>query len=321
MFVAAAIGAATLLGGCVASSALHVAVGPTEAATAPAGGSARGVPAGSRSRSVRPAVVPRPADGAVLKRVEIPAHTGFRPRPAWLYLPPAAVRDPGRRLPVLELLHGTPGQPLDWVGYGQFLATLNAFAAAHHGQAPIVVMPDLNGSKRADSQCIRTADGKDTESYLTGDVVTWVRNHYQRTVGRAKWLVAGLSEGGLCSLVLALRHPQVYSALADFSGLAAPIVDHLTQARSDRQLYDGNARAKREHQPLWLLAHHKYVGLPAWFECGLSDRYVRPAQTAIVAAARTARLRVHVAYTAGRHGWAVWRVALRSALPWLWAQR
>lgn len=288
--------------------------------TLPATTAAAQVPVASSSRAARARVV-RPTGGAVLEQVRIPSSDGFAARPAYLYLPPEAVKHPDRRLPVLELLHGTPGQPVDWINGGLLVPTINAFVAAHHGQAPIIVMPDLNGAHRADSQCIRTADGKNTESYLTSDVVTWVRHRFARTVGREKWWVAGLSEGGVCSLMLALRHPHLYSALGDFSGLAAPIVDHLTQAQSDRQLYGGSVRDKQEHEPLWLLARHRYVGLPAWFECGSSDRHVLPQQAEVVAAARSAHLDVHVAFVPGKHAWTVWSAAFRSLLPWLWARR
>jgi S-formylglutathione hydrolase FrmB len=266
-------------------------------------------------------VVTAPSAGAVLREVSIPSSDGFRPRPAFLYLPPAAVRDPDRRLPVLELLHGTPGQPVDWIKLGGLMRTVNAFATAHDGEAPIIVMPDLNGAFRADSECIRTADGKDTETYLTTDVVHWVRSRYARAVGQERWWVAGLSEGGVCSLMLALRHPQLYSALGDFSGVASPIVEHFSQLASDRRLYRGDRQDQREHQPLWLLAHGTFVGLPAWFECGTRDRVVAAQQATIVAAAHTARLDVHAEVVPGRHGWAVWSAALQSLLPWLWSRR
>lgn len=320
----------TLLCACTGMPAVSRPTAPASARSAGATGTSlvaepstsdpRRVPAASPSRAQR-AVDTRPTRGAVLKRVRIPASDGFVPRSAYLYLPPAAVRHPDRRLPVLELLHGTPGEPFDWVTRGLLVHTMDAFAAAHNGQAPIIVLPDLNGAERADSQCIRTATGLDTESYLTSDVVRWVRSRFPRTVGQEKWWVAGLSEGGVCSLMLALRHPHLYSAFGDFSGLVAPLVDHLTPAASDRQLYRGSAQDKRQHEPLWLLAHHDYAGLRGWFECGTRDRHVLPQQDRVVAAARAAHLSVHVSFAPGSHRWTVWSAAFRSLLPWLWARR
>lgn len=326
----AALAAVLLVSGCTPAPSLVPPGGPASAnassssgsavVTLPVSTAAGQLPAASSSRVRKPPDL-RPKGGAVLEQVRIPASDGFLPRPAYLYLPPAAIRHPDRRLPVLELLHGTPGQPVDWANGGLLVPTLDAFVAAHHGQAPIIVMPDLNGAHRADSQCIRTADGKNIENYLTSDVVSWVRHRFARTVGREKWWVAGLSEGGVCSLMLALRHPHLYSALGDFSGLSAPLVDHLTPAQSDRQLYGGNLQDKQAHEPLWLLAHHAYTGMPAWFECGSSDRHVLPQQAKVAAAARSAHMQVHVAFVPGKHAWTVWSAALRSLLPWLWAHR
>lgn len=52
------------------------------------------------------------------------------------------------------LLHGTPGTPQDWIDGGQAAATADAYAAAHGGRAPILVMPDINGSIDADTECV-----------------------------------------------------------------------------------------------------------------------------------------------------------------------
>lgn len=309
--LAAAVALSTLLCGCTASA-------KDGGSSPPEPGNSSAAPTGSTGAH---SSAGRPPSAGVLERVDIPARDGFVPRAAYVYLPPAAQGGSAVRLPVLELLHGTPGQPIDWVRRGGLVATLNAFAAAHGGKAPIVVLPDLNGARRADSECIRTSSGANVESYLTGDVVSWVRHRYARNVDDEKWWVAGLSEGGVCSFMLTLRHPDLYSAFADFSGLAVPTVDHLTPADSARQLYAGDLQAEHEHQPLWLLTHGHYAGLPAWFECGASDLVVRPQQAIAVAAARASGLQVHAAYAPGKHQWSVWSTALKASLPWLWAHR
>jgi S-formylglutathione hydrolase FrmB len=222
---------------------------------------------------------------------------------------------------VLELLHGTPGAPSDWFVKGSLRATADAFARAHGGMAPLVVVPDINGAQHADSECIRTATGGNVETFLTRDVVSWVRTHYAKAVGTARWWVAGLSEGGLCSAMLALRHPDLYAAFGDLSGLLAPRVEHVTAAQSDLQLYGGNATARREHQPLWLLQHRRYADLRGWFTSGASDTRVLAAQRALLAAARAAGLPTHAQLLPGRHTWTVWSTGLRDLLPWLWAAR
>jgi S-formylglutathione hydrolase FrmB len=249
----------------------------------------------------------------------IPSTDTFRPRPGFLYVPPILLTHPERRVPVLELLHGTPGEPSNWFTGGFLRETADAFAKAHGGLAPLVVVPDVNGARRADSQCIRTANGADVEHYLTSDVVRYVRDRYGMAVGTERWWIAGLSEGGICSAVLALRHPDLYSAFGDMSGLLRPTVDHLSLAGTNRQLYQDNPVAEREHDPQWLLSHRPYTAREgAWFLCGAQDVTVRRAQVVLVAASRRAGLLTHSGYLPGTHRWVVWSAALRLLLPWLW---
>jgi S-formylglutathione hydrolase FrmB len=251
-------------------------------------------------------------------RVDIPASDGFRPRPAFLYLPRVLKTHPGVHLPVLELLHGTPGQPADWLTSGNLLATADAFAAAHHGAAPVIVVPDINGSRRADSECVRTATGVPVERYLTEDVVRFVRTRVRPNVGTRRWWVAGLSEGGLCAANLALRHPALYSAFGDMSGLARPIVEHMTQAASDRQLFGDDVAARLEHDPVWLLRHRRYPRLHAWLVCGDADLQVRRAQATLVDALRAAHVPVVAGLRPGKHVWPIWSSGLREVIPWFW---
>lgn len=324
LLAAVATASVLVLGACTSSaSGAHDPARPSESPSSSrveSHAAAAAATSAAASAMVRQLVNPARKDryGRVLQ-VRIPARGGFRPRPAYLYVPRVLTTHPDRAVPVLELLHGTPGQPSDWLVRGNLVSTLDAFAAAHHGVAPLVVVPDLNGSWRADSECIRTTSGQDVESYLAGDVVSWVRHRYPRAVGGRRWWVAGLSEGGLCAADLALRHPGTYSAFGDMSGLARPIIDHMTQAQSDQILFRGSVTARLEHDPIWLLAHRHYTNLPAWFVCGAADVQVRQAQTALVAAARAAHLRVAAGLRPGHHTWTIWAPALRDLLPWLWS--
>ena len=299
---------------------------PSKGPTHPGSGATpSGTGAAASVSSLGPSPTPDPVrvshtirGGGRVLRVTIPSSTTFRPRPAYVYLPPVLATRPNQTLPVLELLHGTPGQPADWFTRGDLLATANAFAAAHHGSAPIMVVPDINGAQRADSECIRTTSGADVETYLTRDVVAWVRRRFARAVGTRPWWVAGLSEGGICSIVLALRHPTVYSAFGDLSGLLTPQVEHQTPAQSDQTLFRGNAADRAAHDPTWLLTHRHYGALPAWFATGASDARTLRAQTQLAVAARAAHLTVHAETRPGRHEWTVWSYELRVLVPWLW---
>ena len=145
----------------------------------------------------------------------------FHARTAEIYLPPAYFDVPRPRLPVIELLHGTPGSPADWTRGAAADVTADAYAAQHGGVAPILVMPDVNGGWRADSECV---DGKrgNAQTYLTVDVRDAVIARFHTRSDARGWAIAGLSEGGYCALQIGLRHPDLYQTIGDFSGEEGP---------------------------------------------------------------------------------------------------
>ena len=97
------------------------------------------------------ALTGRLPDQGVVITVTIPATVSdFATRPAYVYLPPARFAKVTPALLTLVLLPGEPGSASDWSGDGDADNTADAFAATHHGVAPIIV--------RARSQ--RAPDGR-----------------------------------------------------------------------------------------------------------------------------------------------------------------
>ena len=80
----------------------------------------------------------------------------FVARDAVVYLPPAALVKNAPALPVMIFLGGQPGSPQSVVEAGQMPEILNAFAAAHHGLAPIVVIPDQLGASANNPMCLNS---------------------------------------------------------------------------------------------------------------------------------------------------------------------
>ena len=291
----------------------------------------RGIPSSPQRSphrsSARPNLKPRPKPslpagrrGSLTRRMISGAADHFATRPAYIYVPAIARRLPPRRLPVLVLLHGTPGDPDNWPTRGQVAASADAFAMRHHGLAPIIVMPDINGTHRGDSECIRTPSGGDVEHYLQVTLPRWVVAHLPAAdANRRHWSIAGLSEGGTCAAMLALTRPQGWAAFADFSGLAQLTLGPYDSAvTAQRDLFDGSRQDFDDHDPQWLLAHQRYDGMSAWFECGDLEARVRVQQATLAVAAGNAGIRTHRVVSAGRHEWPIWIAAFQHALPWLW---
>ncbi|MCI2422867.1 alpha/beta hydrolase-fold protein [Saccharopolyspora sp. K220] len=260
----------------------------------------------------------RPASGVVVD-VEIPGRTsGFQARPADVYLPPAWFAHPRPRLPVIVLLHGTPGSPADWLDGGQAQQTADQWAAEHGGVAPIVVMPDVNGDTFGDTECVDSARGN-AETYLTADVPQFVRARFLTRGAGQDWAVAGLSEGGSCAIMLALRHPDVFGTFADFGGLLGPRDGDSNDATGTATaLFGGSQQNFDAHEPAWLLTHGKFRDLHGFFAVGDDDPEPRAAVQQLAGLSRRAGIDTDVVVVpGGGHTFDVWRAAFASSLPWI----
>ncbi len=258
--------------------------------------------------------------GQVISRVIPGGTSAFPARRAFIYLPPVLRQAPQTRLPVLMLLHGTPGGPADWVQSGAVAQTMDAFATAHGGLAPIVVMPDINGSRGSDTECVNSPRGN-AEDYLMRVVPAYVRAHLPVTAPGRHWAVAGLSEGATCSLMFGLRHTSMFSTIGFFSGLARPTVgDTDDPSATTAQLFGGSRYKYNHHDPLWLMRHATYPSLAVWLESGTRDRQTQAAAADVAAAARNAHISSVVRSTPGGHQWPVWQTSLRQAMPWVWGR-
>ncbi len=230
-----------------------------------------------------------PAYGTVSK-VAIPGTvSGFHARDAVLYLPPAYFAEVRPLLPVLVLLPGQPGGPDDWFTFGQVATAMDAFAAHHHGLAPVVVSADANGSTFATTMCTDSSHGN-TQAYLTQDVPNWIKANLQVDRDPSAWGMGGYSYGGTCSFQLTVRTPGVYRSFIDFSG---------------------------EDEPIPKAA---FPGVAGFLAVGDRDEAFRPDQPVVQAACERAGIRVESYELPGAHSWGVWRPALVLSLPW-YAQR
>jgi S-formylglutathione hydrolase FrmB len=255
-----------------------------------------------------------PDEGRIISVFIPPTFSGFHARHALVYLPPAWFQRPRPRLPTVMLLGGTPGSPSDWFRAGFADVTSNRWAATHNGAAPVLVVPDLNGSFMGDTECVDRPRAL-AETYLVADVRDFMIRTFDAPPEPGMWALGGLSEGGTCSLVLALRHPNLFSAFADYAGDPRP---NLGSARASlRSLYNGSVQVQQSYDPAALLASHRYPGLGAWFELGSHDGRIAPTSR-LVGLASSAGADVHFVLRSGSHTFWVFHEAFADSLPWLW---
>jgi enterochelin esterase family protein len=140
-----------------------------------------------------------------------------------IYLPPGYDVEANRnqRYPVVYVLSGFTGRGrmlLNATGWGESLdRRIDRLVKTRRVRPLIAVLPDcftrLGGSQYLDS----TATGR-YETHLTRELVPWVDDNY-RTMSRARnRAVMGKSSGGYGALVLGMRHPDVFGAIASHSG-------------------------------------------------------------------------------------------------------
>jgi S-formylglutathione hydrolase FrmB len=258
-----------------------------------------------------------PDHGATLS-IAIPGENlKFTPRPAYVWVPPAWFARNHPQLPVIELLHGTPGDPSNWTKSSYADATALAFAEQHHGVAPILVMPDINGSWGADSECVSSTMFGAVETYLTQTVPEFMRKKFNATTAPGSIAIAGLSEGGLCATTLALNNPKVYAAFGNYSGDESPTYQNDNKAQTVQTLFGGSEASYDAHNPPYILTHQRFTGLSGWFEVGAQDSGSLQAARTLHGLALSAGIDSCIATPPGDHNFQLWTQAFKDSLPWL----
>jgi S-formylglutathione hydrolase FrmB len=210
----------------------------------------------------------QPAEG-VMVWVDIPNDaSGFAHRRELVYLPPAwFASDPPPRLPVVTMLGGEFSQPSDWPVSAQAVRTLNRFAAAHHGNAPVFVFPDTTSNFSNDTECVNGPRGQAAD-HLIKDVVPYIIATFGVSAEPSNWGLVGWSSGGTCALMTAVMHPELFSAFVDLDGQLGPNTG--TKRQTIARLFRGDAEAWAAFDPRTVIEKRgSYDDMAAWL--GVSE--------------------------------------------------
>lgn len=274
---------------------------------------ANGRPAGPLVDSWTPPLG-MPAAGQIVT-ADIPASDpNFTPRPAYVYLPPAYLTESRPVLPVLVLLSGQPGEPRDWLTAGSLQKSVDAYAQAHDGLAPVIVIPDPLGASTANPLCSDAYQGN-VATYVQTDVPAWIDRNLQVDPDRNRWAIAGLSNGATCALQVVTRAPTLFRTFLSMSGEAHPTLG--SEEATIEQAFGGDQAAYAANDPLSLLAKNRYEGITGLFSVGADDAEYRPQMEQVEAAAAASGMTVETRTYPGGHGWNVWSAALADQVGWL----
>jgi enterochelin esterase-like enzyme len=227
-----------------------------------------------------------PSKGTV-GTVTIPATaSGFKARDAVVYLPPAALTANPPKLPVLIMLSGQPGSPDQPLTTAKLQQSLDAYAAAHQGLAPIVVSPDQLSAPDVNPMCVDSPIGN-SATYLTVDVPTWITTNLPVLPGPHYWGIGGYSQGGTCSIQLGAAHPELFGAILDASGEEFPKIGD-AQTTIDKGFGGDAAKYAAAYPAAIMAAHAPYSDMFAVFGVGSADSGYLPGVKTLYADAQAA---------------------------------
>ena len=233
---------------------------------------------------VAPATMPKVG---TLTTVAIPAsESKFPARPGVVYLPPAALTANPPKLPVMVMMSGQPGTPQDPFITDKLQQSLDTYAAAHDGLAPIVVAPDQLGDPTANPMCVDSPLGK-SQTYLTVDVPNWIKANLNVIDDPHYWAVGGLSQGGTCSIQLGAAFPNLFGVILDASGEQYPRIGD-PQKTADAAFGGSLTRYEAAYPTNIMQQHGTYADTFAVFGVGSNDAAFLPQVKTIYAAAKAA---------------------------------
>jgi S-formylglutathione hydrolase FrmB len=214
--------------------------------------------------------------------------------------------EPGRRYPVLYLLHGADGSHRTYT-----MRTSVTQEMQKHSF--MVVMPDGGkdgwylDSDRIPHHCY--------ESLIIKDVIPDVDRRFPTLASRSGRGIAGFSMGGHGALSLAAKHPELFMAASSISGTLR-LENHTTWKVFHKLMgpYPAAAKEWQSHSVCALADRFTTTGLKLLFDTGTSDTMTLSDNQNF----HTRLMELDVPHTflllPGDHSWPYWRIRLPEHL-------
>jgi len=136
-----------------------------------------------------------------------------------IYLPPNYDKD-NNLYPVAYYLHGYTANHTMWLSSFGIHNVMDNLIKQSKIQDMIIVMP--NGfNKYGGSFYANSSVAGNYEDYITKDLIEFVDNKYRTLPQRESRAIGGGSMGGYGAMKLAMKHPDLYCAIASHSGLVS----------------------------------------------------------------------------------------------------
>lgn len=244
-----------------------------------------------------------------------------------IYLP-ADYETSNRRYPVLYLLHGYTDDETGWTQFGE--AHLIADRVINNGDsAPmIIVMPDAGVSWYVNSY-----DGKTNyEDFFIKELISHIDATYRTRATKQYRAISGLSMGGYGTLIMAIKHPELFSAAAP---LSAGVFQDEAIVNGDDNLWKnvlGDIYGKKDLAGKNRLTEHYYKNsilkiiemgnadelkkVRYYIDCGDEDFLIK-GNMALHSVMIDKKIPHEFRVRDGVHNWTYWRTALPEVLKFV----
>jgi enterochelin esterase-like enzyme len=238
-----------------------------------------------------------------------------------VYLPPQYFQPTYQayRFPVIELIHGQPGEPQDWITVAGVTQTFGRMLEDKLAQPAVMVMPDANGGRAISLQCLNQAGGAQDLTYLAVDLPVQIARMLRVMRPGPGWGVAGYSEGGFCAANMALRYPHRYGFAGVLSGYFTPEDNQLAGGRLVSP-FGGNGRLREQNTPLdEIRALPTAAVIPRfWLAAGAADGQDVAGAEVFRQDLQLRQQQVALTLTpGGGHSMTTWRAEIPLMLTWM----
>jgi S-formylglutathione hydrolase FrmB len=251
-----------------------------------------------------------------LVRLHLPGVASRIDRLGYVYLPPQYFEPAYAhvRFPVLELLHGDPGDPTNWI-YGLRLPDVMD-AGIHAGRVgPMVIVMPATFSGKHGNDCANAAHGEQDDTYLSRDVPADIVEDFRVLPLGPNWGIGGLSDGGFCAANLALRHRGSYGAVASMDGFYSADAD-LGVLGAD---FGNNASLLAANDPTDEVAVSTQPLPYFWIMAGTGNGADFQAAQTFRAVLQSREPVRSVVLLGGKHAPPAWRTVFPDLLQWMWS--
>ena len=242
-------------------------------------------------------------------------------------LPPSYERDTKRRYAVLYFLHGMNGNEREFERRGVAEAVARMRSEGKIGEFIIVAPAGEN------SFYINAKNGVRYEDAIVKDLIPHIEKTYRVIAGREGRAIQGLSMGGYGALMLAFKHPEMFSSVTAHS--SALFVELPNPTGTDRRsqfmnrlignMYGNPPDVEyfKANNPIDLAltnaAAIKKAGLKVYFDVGEQDRYgFQPSNKTLDEQLTKAGIAHEYRVFPGGHGWEYMLSVADNSYAFLW---